>query len=333
MVNESELVYMVTIKTWLQLIRWKNLLFLAYIVTTLFYGVITPYLSQYGIVLHNSCLLFGLLAASTVLIAAGGYVINDYFDTKIDEINRPTKVIVGKSVTRQQAATGFQLLLGLGVACGLTIAILLRDTTIGLIYIVLSGLLWFYSSSYKRQLIIGNLMIAICGFMTCFLMGYVVNRQLIITYQPYIYATPIITDIYAWTAGFGLFSFLFTLLREIIKDIDDIEGDREMECHTIPIVWGINVTKIVLMALSIGILLLTGYFALQLLPFATDTITLKYYLFGIAIPMLILLGWIGMAKKRSQWQQISQFVKFIMLIGCSYALIVYYLFYLNGAMA
>jgi len=324
---------MVTLKTWLQLIRWKNVLFLAYIVTTVFYGVITPYLNQYAIALPNSNLLFGLLLSSTVLIAAGGYVINDYFDTKIDEINRPTKVIVGKSVTRAQAATGFQILLGLGVLCGLSLAVFLRDTTIGLIYIVLSGLLWFYSSSYKRQLIIGNLMIAVCGFMTPFMLGYVCNRQLILTYQPYIYQTPIITDIYAWTAGFGLFSFLFTLLREIVKDIDDIEGDREMECHTIPIVWGINATKVILITLSIVILLLTGYFSLQLIPFATDTITLRYYLFGIAIPMLILLCWIGIAKKRSQWQQISQFIKFIMLIGCSYALIVYYLFYLNGATA
>lgn len=324
---------MVTLKTWLQLVRWKNLLFLAYIVTSLFYGVITPYLGQYSITLPNSTLLFSLLLASTVLIAAGGYVINDYFDTKIDEINRPTQVIVGRSITRSQAAMGFQIMLGLGVLCGLCIAVLLREFIIALIYIVVSGLLWFYSSSYKRQLIIGNLMIAICGFMTCFLVGYVVNMQLIASYQPYIYYTPIITDIYAWMAGFGLFSFLFTWLREIVKDIDDIEGDREMECHTLPIVWGIGTTKIILMALSIAILLLTGYFAFKCIPFATDTITWKYYTFGIAIPMLILLFWIGKVDKRSGWQQISQFIKFIMLIGCTYALVVYYLFYLNGATA
>ena len=83
------------------------------------------------------------------------------------------------------------------------------------------------------------------------------------------------------------------------------------------------------MALTIGILLLTGYAALAYIPFSTDTITLRYYVFGIAIPMLILLCWIGIAKKRSQWQQIIQFVKFIMLIGCSYALVVYYLYYIN----
>ena len=321
---------MVTIKNWFQLMRWKNLLFLAYIVTTIFYGVVTPYLSQYNLTLSNDIVLYLLLMGSTVFIAAGGYIINDYFDTKIDEINRPTKVIVGRDVTRAQAGLAFQILLGLGVLCGLSIALLLRDITIGLIYIVISGILWFYSSSYKRQLLIGNVMIALCSFMTPFMIGYVVNTQLISTYSPYIYATPIITDIYLWTAGFGLFSFLFTLLREIVKDIDDIQGDREMECHTLPIVWGIGTTKIVLMVLSIVILLLTGYFAFFLIPFATDTITWKYFVFGIAIPMLILIFWIGKADKRSQWQQISQFIKFIMLIGCSYALIVGYLFYLNG---
>lgn len=324
---------MVTIKYWLQLVRWKNLLFLGYIVSALFYGVVLPYLQQYHIQLENQTLLFCLLLASTVLIGAGGYMINDYFDTKIDEINRPTRVIVGRHVTRAQAAIGFQTLLGLGVLCGISLAVLLRDVTIGLIYLVLSGLLWFYSSSYKRQLLIGNLMIALCAFMTCFMIGYVTNLQLVNTYQQFIYSTSIITDIYAWTSGFGLFSFLFTLLREIIKDIDDVNGDREMECHSIPVVWGIAKTKVILLVLTIFILLLTGYFAFGLMPFATDTITVKYYIFGIAVPLLILLFWIGKAEKRSQWQQISQFVKFIMLIGCSYAFIVWYLFYLNSVQA
>lgn len=324
---------MVTCKQWMQLLRWKNLLFLAYIVTALFYAVVMPYLAQYHIELQNGTLLYLLLLGSTVCIGAGGYVINDYFDTKIDEINRPTRVIVGRYVTRAQAATAFQILLGIGVLCGLGIAVLLREITIGLIYLVISGILWFYSSSYKRQLLIGNIMIALCGFMTCFMVGYVVNTQLIATYQPFIFHTRIVPDIYAWTAGFGLFSFLLTLLREIIKDVDDVEGDREMECHTIPVVWGIATTKTILMVLTIVILLLTGYFAFDLLPFAVDTITWKYYVFGLAIPLLILLFWIGKAEKRRQWQQISDFVKFIMLIGCSYAIIVGYLFYINSLTA
>ena len=176
-------------------------------------------------------------------------------------------------------------------------------------------------------------MIALCGFLTPFMIGYVVNTQLINTYNPFIYQTSIMADIYLWTTGFGVFSFLFTLLREIVKDIDDIEGDREMECRTLPIVWGIGTAKTVLVILSIIILLLTGYVAFRLIPFTTDTLTWKYFVFGIAIPMLILIFWIGKAEKRSQWKQISQFIKFIMLIGCSYALIVGYLFYLNGLTA
>ena len=292
-----------------------------------------PYLSQYNLRLENDIILYLLLMASTVFIAAGGYIINDYFDTKIDEINRPTRVIVGHSVTRAQAATAFQILLGLGVVCGLGIALLLKEITIGLVYIVISGILWFYSSSYKRQLLVGNIMIALCGFLTPFMIGYVVNTQLINTYNPFIYQTSIMADIYLWTTGFGVFSFLFTLLREIVKDIDDIEGDREMECRTLPIVWGIGTAKTVLVILSIIILLLTGYVAFRLIPFTTDTLTWKYFVFGIAIPMLILIFWIGKAEKRIQWKQISQFIKFIMLIGCSYALIVGYLFYLNGLTA
>jgi 4-hydroxybenzoate polyprenyltransferase len=119
----------------------------------------------------------------------------------------------------------------------------------------------------------------------------------------------------------------------VVKDIEDIEGDREMECHSLPIVLGVNTTKIVLTVVTLISTLVVGYFCFYLNPLATDNISTKYYIFGILIPCIILIFWIGKAEKRSQWKQISQFIKFIMLIGCSYALIVGYLFYLNGLTA
>jgi 4-hydroxybenzoate polyprenyltransferase len=115
----------------------------------------------------------------------------------------------------------------------------------------------------------------------------------------------------------------------VVKDVEDIEGDREMECHSLPIVLGINTTKIVLTVVTLISTLIVGYFCFYLNPFTTDNITTKYYIFGILVPCIILIFWIGKAAKRRDWRQISTFVKFIMLIGTLYAAVVGYLFILN----
>lgn len=313
----------------LQLIRWKNLLFLGVLQTLMFFGVLKPILAKYAIDLPYEYPIFGLLLGATIFIAAGGYIVNDYFDTKIDQINKPTKVIVGNKISRNAAGIAFQTCFGIGIICGIILALLLSKLNIAILFAVISGMLWFYSSSYKRIFLLGNLVISLCSFLSVFSVGYLAAISLENKYGALIYNTSILSEIYGWLAAFGLFAFLFTFIREVVKDIEDIEGDREMECHSLPIVLGVNTTKIVLTVVTLISTLVVGYFCFYLNPLATDNISTKYYIFGILIPCIILIFWIGKAEKRRDWRQISTFVKFIMLIGTLYAGIVGYLFVVN----
>ena len=102
-----------------------------------------------------------LIGFGTILIAAGGYVINDYFDIKIDRINRPEQLIITQYISKPAAMRLSISLSGVGAACGLASAWILHSGTIAILFIIIPGLLWFYSSSYKRLLIIGNIIIAI----------------------------------------------------------------------------------------------------------------------------------------------------------------------------
>ena len=313
----------------LQLIRWKNLLFLGVLQTLMFFGVLKPIMAKYAITLPYEYPIFGLLLAATLFIAAGGYIVNDYFDTKIDQINKPTQVIVGNKISRNAAGWAFQICFGLGIACGIALGILLSKLNIAILFAVISGMLWFYSSSYKRIFLLGNIVISLCSFLSVFSMGYLAAISLEKSFGVLIYKTSILNEIYGWFAAFGLFAFLFTFIREVVKDVEDIEGDREMECHSLPIVLGVNTTKIVLTIVTLVSTLIVGYFCFYLNPFNTDNISTKYYIFGILVPCIILIFWIGKAEKRRDWRQISTFVKFIMLVGTLYAAVVGYLFILN----
>ena len=170
---------------YIRLIRWKNLLLLTLMVAAVYWGLFYVML-HWGIKISDSILLtqmhlvrnFVLLWLTEICIAAGGYVVNDYFDTRIDEINRPTRVIVGHTKTREQAARYFQLLWGIGIGLGLVLSWLLRSLTVGLIIVGVAGFLWFYSSSYKRQFLVGNLVVALCVFLAVFLTGQVVVDSL-----------------------------------------------------------------------------------------------------------------------------------------------------------
>lgn len=315
---------------YIKLVRYKNLIAIIFFQVLMYYGIVLPILDKYqmGQACYGS-LEFILLVCSSIFIAAGGYAINEYFDTKIDMINRPEKVIVGKTISRKSAATYFQILIGIGTLCGLILAYLVRDIKAGFIFIIIPGLLWFYSGAYKRQFLIGNIIIGFCAAMSIFLVGYIECSVLSKMFGPIIFETPIVSEIYSWVGGFSLFAFLLTMIREIVKDVEDIEGDREMECRTMPIVWGIKKTKIFLYVLTIATVALIGFFAFTKIHFAVDNITKKYFIFGILLPFIAFLYLIFKAKGKNDFHQASSFCKYMMIIGSLYSVFVYFLFTIN----
>lgn len=310
--------------TFFKLIRVKNLIFLALTQWIMRQIVIVPILQAFGFDASVSTSILWLLIFSTVCIAAGGYVLNDYFDIKIDRINRPESRIVDVAINRKQAMLIYQILTGLGLISGITLAVLTSSITLAFIFIIVTGLLWFYSASYKRQLLTGNLVVAFLAAMSVLIVSITEVALLQKIYGELIFDSPIPAQLYSWVGGFAFFAFLCTLIREIIKDIEDEPGDRELESRTMPIKWGTQRTKYVvygLILLTIAVL----YSAVMLNHDINNSLTIRYISIGIVLPLLALIYLLATSKQNSDYHQAASVIKVVMLIGVLYSFIFYYL--------
>ena len=322
--------YLVVMKEFFKLIRWYNLVIVILTMVLVRYAVIQPLLMKTAIVLNNDTIHpvplalrmplpdFVLLVLATVLITAGGYVINDYFDIRTDLINRG-KVIVGTKVPRRMAMTWHLLLNFAGVIIGFYISWKTGLTLLGLIFLLVAGLLYFYSASYKSQFLVGNLIVA---FLTAMV------PMLVILYDwPAIYSfyrlnstiIPQISFLFYWVGGFALFAFLATLIREIIKDIEDFEGDISYGRNTVPVVLGIKSAKIIsviLIAVTIVLLYLAWIF------FINDRITVIYFTVAIVLPLLFVIYRLYTGTEKKHIHFASYVMKGVMLTGILYMVLV-----------
>lgn len=306
----------------MRLVRWSNLLFLAALIWLMEKWVVVPILDKAAFGEQLPWYLLLLIMLATVGIAAGGYVINDYFDVKIDRINRPDEVVVTRSVSKPAAMRMSIGLSSFGVICGLIVAALLHSLTIAIIFILIPGLLWFYSSSYKRLFMVGNLIIALLAGVTPMIVAMANVAILQLRYETIIPFTTLPHDLYAWLGGFALFAFLLTWIREIVKDLQDQMGDRELECHSMPVVWGEKWTKIFVTGLIVATLAIIGHLWYHVLPFSISwtTLSTRYIALGIVIPLLCTLWLLWAAKIPSDYKNCQQVVKFTMLIGMLYSI-------------
>ena len=313
---------METFKDIVRLVRGGNLLFLAALIWLMEKWVAVPILNSAAFGEQMPWYILLLLILATIFIAAGGYVINDYFDVKIDRINRPDEVVVTRSITKPAAMQLSLWLSGIGIACGLVITVLLHSLTLGILFILVPGLLWFYSSSYKRLFMIGNVIIALLAALTPMLVALTNVAILQLRYATILPYTTLPHDLYAWLGGFALFAFLLTWIREIIKDMQDQMGDRELECHSMPVVWGEMWTKVfvtVLMVLTIAII---GHLWYHVLPFPTgwNSLSTRYIVLGVVTPLLGALGLMWAAKIPSDYKTCQQVVKLTMFLGMLYSI-------------
>ena len=304
--------------------RWGNLLFLGALIWVMEKWVAVPILDRAAFGEQMPWYVLVLLIAAIVCIAAGGYVINDYFDVKIDRINRPDTLIVTRSVSRPAAMRLGVGLSVVGVLCGAAVVALLKSSALAFIFIVTPGLLWFYSSSYKRLFMLGNLMIALLAGITPLTVAIANVAQLKLRYDALMPYTTLPHDLYTWLGGFALFAFLLTWIREIIKDLQDQMGDRELECHSMPVVWGEKATKIFVTALMVLTAGLIIWLWQAVLPFPKgwDSLSTRYIFLGILTPLTGSLWLLWAAKIPSDYKTCQQVVKFTMLIGMLYSICV-----------
>lgn len=228
-----------------------------------------------------------MLTASSALIAAGGYVINDYYDVKIDLVNNPNRVVVGRSVPRRFAILLHGLLSMAGIALGIFLS-----WWIVAINIFSVSLLWFYSNLLKRLPFVGNLAVAL-------LTGTSIAVLNVLYYQ-----SNLLVIIYA------VFAFFMTLIREVIKDMEDLKGDNTFGCKTLPIVWGIRKTKNFIYGM-------VAVFAAAVL-FINQVyvkLPLIYFLMMLFVPLAWLVMQLVKADTKRDFSWLSSFCKVIMLLG------------------
>ncbi len=308
-------------KDYLKIIRPVNLLFIIILMGLMEKFVVRGVMLHYQLGEPLTWWVLLLLIVATVCIAAGGYVINDYFDVKIDAINRPERLIVTRGISKQQAMRYFQLLTGVGVICGVAVAIVLRSMPLGLTFVIVPGILWFYSASYKRQFLLGNLTVAFLAAMVPMLIGFACDAVLKKEFgADSMLGQYLVNKLYLWLAGFAAFAFLTTWAREIIKDIEDQDGDRELECHTIAVMYGETVAKVVATVLIVVIMALVIWVSLLLQPkgMAWSNLTTRYcLLMEVGFAGVIALLWA--AKLPQDYHKAQGAMKAMMLIGSLYA--------------
>jgi 4-hydroxybenzoate polyprenyltransferase and related prenyltransferases len=317
-------------KAFLKLIRWQNLLMIILTMVLMRYAVLAPVISKIGVILIKGSgeeipmslqfpwYDFILLVAATIFITAGGYVINDYFDIKTDLINKG-KVIVGTKIPRRKAIMWHSILNIAGVSAGFYISYKAGYIWLGTMFLLVSGLLYFYSASYKRQFLIGNIIVAILTAMVPLLVVFYEWPALYKYYTINAIRLPQINFIIYWVGGFAFFAFLTNLIREIIKDIEDFEGDIAYGRNTVPVVIGVLSSKIVSISLII-ITIIMLYLAWHF--FINDILTFIYLTAVIVLPLLYVIYKLVISSQKKQLHSASRIMKIVMLTGVLYSIVV-----------
>lgn len=301
------------ISAFLRLVRLPNLVMIA-ITQLLFYFSLVEPLFEKGINTFFVKSHFLLLIISSLLIAAAGNIINDYFDRNIDEINKPQKKIVDKHIKRRwvivmHIAFSFTaILIGFYVDSQTPVFWLGFSNTICVI------LLFAYSISLKKKLLVGNILISLLTvwvILVCFLCYYrsfYCNNCAPFEWQALLNRFMRISFLYAG------FAFVISLIREVVKDMEDIEGDKKYGCKTIPISWGIPASKVfvaVWLVVLIGMISIIQMYVWQLGWYWSA----GYSIVLLIAPLMWILRKLYQAQVPKDYHQLSTVIKLVMLAG------------------
>ena len=297
------------IAAFLRLVRLPNLFFIALTQTLFQYCIYHPLFR--GDIPATDFRQFILLVAASVLIAAAGYIINDYFDVNIDQVNKPGKIVVDKVIHRRWAIAWHMILSVAGIGLTILALPLLQKWYLVLANIAVVFLLWFYSTAYKKYLLIGNIIIALLTAWT-----------ILIIYFSKIDITEVLAaadverqaKFFRLTVLYASFAFIISLIREAIKDMEDLEGDSRYNCFTMPIAWGINATKIYVAVWLIVTILMLLVTQAYILPYGW-WIPVLYCVVMIIIPLMNIFIRLFKSSTQHQFHILSNRTKFVMLTG------------------
>lgn len=300
----------------LKLIRTQNLLIIAFTQYMVRWCLLYPLLYLHDFELQLSNFQFFLLVLSTVMIAAAGYIINDYFDVMIDKVNKPERLVIDKGVKRRIAMGSHIVINILAIIIVFYVSYQAGSMKLVIFHILCAAGLWFYSTNFKRQFLIGNILISLFTSLVPFIVGIYELMPVHKIYAEMIDETSL-NEEWRFVIGISFFAFITTLIREIIKDMEDVEGDERYGCKTMPIVIGMRTTRNITIVLSMITMAFLVYF--QTIKWSTGNLLGSLYIgIGLQLPFIYLIYRIITAKEKKDYKVAGNVAKLIMLLGVCY---------------
>ena len=289
----------------LNLIRWKNLLLIALVQILIKYALIEPFevvrftLNDFG---------FGLLVLATLCVAAAGNIINDIYDLETDLVNKPDNVLIGNKISEKTAFNLYIILTIIGVGLGFYLSNLVGRTGFSALFVIISALLYIYATYLKQTTLVGNIVISFLVAMSLLIVGLFELLPVITEQNQNTQLTffKIIFD-------YAIFAFIINLLREMVKDIEDINGDYKAEMKTLPIIIGRERALKVVFALSLVPLLAVTYYIITYL--YKHYIVVGYFLIFIIAPLLYFTIKSFSAETKKEINFLSILLKIVMFFG------------------
>ena len=253
---------------------------------------------------------YGLLVLSTVLLAAAGYVINNIYDVGTDSINKPQNVVVGKGITETAA---YNIYIGLnisGVAIGFILSNIIMRPTFASLFILIASLLYFYATSLKQIMILGNFVVALLLATSVLIIG--------------------VFDLFPATTGenqaqmaslfsilidYALFAFMINFIREIIKDIEDVNGDYNMGMNTLPVAIGVNRAAKIALGFAVVAFIMCALYCNTYFMQNKLYIAVFYSFATVLAPLLYFIVKIFSAKSQKEFHHLSNILKLILFFG------------------
>ncbi len=289
----------------MRLVRWPNLLFIALTQVLFEYCV---YERVYG---PGDRTQFLFIMLASICIAAAGNIINDYFDLNIDQVNKPDKVVVNTVINRRWVIFWHMFLSMLGLFFTSYAFPLAQYWHLVLANMGSILLLWFYSTNFKKQLLIGNVIISLLTAWVIMILFFAKQPL-----QANFFATVGHNEIRFFRLAilYAGFAFIISLIREVVKDVEDMEGDRRYGCRTMPIAWGVNAARLFVAVWLIVLIAVLIILQLYVLPMGWWYSAL-YCVIAIIIPLIWILVKLFKATTPAHFHRLSTMIKVVMLTG------------------
>ena len=295
-----------------RLIRWPNLFFIA-LTQALFYYCIVLRVMAPPVESYFTQISFILLVIASVLIAAAGYIINDYFDINIDQVNKPEKQVVEKIISRRWAMLLHILFSLAGVVLCVYIDLKEPGFWLSIANLICVFLLFGYSVTLKKKFLLGNILISA---LTAWV---IIVVYLCYRHSFYIPAAESIdpnldTRFTRLALLYAGFAFIISLIREVVKDMEDRDGDAKYGCKTMPIVWGIPASKVFVAVWIIVLICTLAIVQFYVLQFGW-WLSMAYSFLLIVAPLLWILLKLYQAQTAKDYHRLSQVIKLVMFTG------------------